>query len=785
MNFHRSLTTLAASLLLVAPALAQDLSVHAPPDAPPAAAPSQVSWPRTLQLENGTVLVYQPQVEKLEGATLTGRAAFSFQPKGKEPTFGVFWFRSTIHVDKEDRTYETQAITVTKIRFPDLTPEAEKRGMKSLESEFTKWDLGGSLDELTAALAVADKEAKSAAGLKTQPPKLIFSEDPAVLLLYDGAPVGRPIEGSPLQRVVNTPMLVLHDPGAKGYFLYGGSTWFQAGSPTGPWQPVAAPSPAVQAWFQKNPPPPPKAEAAAGQPAPAPKADEPPPRIVVATEPTELITFAGKPNYVPVTGTSDLLYVDNTDGQVVLYVPEKETYVLVSGRWYKAKTLAGPWTSVRPDKLPAAFAQIPPESPAADLRTFVAGTDEAMDALADTQIPQTSAVKRDQQLEVAYDGEPKFKAIEGTKLAYAVNTQFSVLQDSGKFWACHQAVWYVAPTPKGPWAVSDRRPPSIDQVPPSAPVYNTRYVYVYQSTPSVVYVGYLPGYVGMYPYYGSVVYGTGYYYPPYIGPTAYYPYPATFGVHMTWNPWYGFGVGVTYGTPYLSVGIHFGGYGHYHGYGGYYGPGGYRPPPYPPHGYRPPPPGYRPPPGSRPPPPGTGRPPPPGGGAAGGRPPSPGGPSASTRPATNNLYGRPENAARNAERPQQGASRRPAPSTGQANNVYGDRNGNVYRDNGAGGWDKNNGKGWSSQGGASGGQRPGAAPATGSRPSAPSTQPAQGTRPSGGSSGARPTAPSTRQAPAGLGGDAAARGRSSGGSYGGAHGGGSRGGGGGRGGGRR
>ena len=54
------------------------------------------------------------------------------------------------------------------------------------------------------------------------------------------------------------------------------------------------------------------------------------------------------------------------------------------------------------------------------------GTTEAADALADTQIPQTTAVKRDQTLEVTYDGEPKFKAIEGTGMAYATNTSFSV-----------------------------------------------------------------------------------------------------------------------------------------------------------------------------------------------------------------------------------------------------------------------------------------------------------------------------------------------------------------------
>ena len=88
------------------------------------------------------------------------------------------------------------------------------------------------------------------------------------------------------------------------------------------------------------------------------------------------------------------------------------------------------------------------------------------------------------------------------------------------------------------------------------------------------------------PHGGVVVYGTGYVYPAYVSPVVYYPPPVTFGVHMTYNPWTGFGVGVSYGTPYFSVGIHFG------GYPGWYGPVGYRPPYYPPYGYRPPPPGW-------------------------------------------------------------------------------------------------------------------------------------------------------------------------------------------------
>jgi len=48
-------------------------------------------WPRALELENATVVVYQPQLEKLSGVTLSGRAAFSWEAEGAAPVFGVFW----------------------------------------------------------------------------------------------------------------------------------------------------------------------------------------------------------------------------------------------------------------------------------------------------------------------------------------------------------------------------------------------------------------------------------------------------------------------------------------------------------------------------------------------------------------------------------------------------------------------------------------------------------------------------------------------------------------------
>jgi hypothetical protein len=44
---------------------------------------------------------------------------------------------------------------------------------------------------------------------------------------------------------------------------------------------------------------------------------------------------------------------------------------------------------------------------------------------------------------------------------------------------------------------------------------------------------------------GTGVYGTGWYYPPYVSPYAYYPRPVTYGMSVSYNPYTGWGFGFT------------------------------------------------------------------------------------------------------------------------------------------------------------------------------------------------------------------------------------------------
>jgi hypothetical protein len=302
------------------------------------------------------------------------------------------------------------------------------------------------------------------------------------------------------------------------------------------------------------------------------------PKIVTVTKPSELVVSDGKPKWTSLLG-GELLYVSNTETPWVRELASGDMYLLLSGRWFKSKTTQGPWTFTRPDKLPKSFSDIPPESAIGGLRTSIAGTDEAEQAVLDAQIPQTAAIKRNEaSIEITYDGAPKFVNIKGTAVDYAVNTNSQVLKIKGKYYAVDNGVWFVSEQPDGSWQVADDIPDEeIAQLPPSSPVYNTTYVKVYSSTPEVVYVGYTPGYLWSYPYYGVPIYGTGWYYPPYYVGGWYYPRPPTWGLHVGYNPWTGWNVGVSWGGPFFRVGVTWGG--GYHGHyrpccGGYYG--GYR-----------------------------------------------------------------------------------------------------------------------------------------------------------------------------------------------------------------
>jgi hypothetical protein len=175
---------------------------------------------------------------------------------------------------------------------------------------------------------------------------------------------------------------------------------------------------------------------------------------------------------------------------------------------------------------------------------------------------------------VNYDGDPQFQQIAGTQVYSAVNASTTVLRINGHYHVCDNAVWYEGDTPDGPWEVSTYVPAEVNNIPPSDPNYRVRYVYIYDSTPDVVFTGYTPGYVGSYVQYGTVIYGTGYYYNPW--PNRWYPRPFTYGFNMYYNPWNGWGFGPTWGYTWFYPRWNYYGYYGYHPWS-WWGPYSYCP----------------------------------------------------------------------------------------------------------------------------------------------------------------------------------------------------------------
>lgn len=671
-------------------------------------------WPREIALKGGTVILYQPQTDSMKGDHLYSRTAISISTeKTKTPVFGAVWTDARFSTDRDKGTCTIYDVKIMNVRFPGIDtidPGKVKDFKTLLEQEASGWNIEFSLDDMKASLDLVKAASMESSNLKNDPPEIIYLKQPSQLVLFDGDPVWNETGKDGPKRAVNTPFLVLQDTRDKHFYLFNGQYWYKATDVVkSAWTNVQKPSSQVQKYYDAVKK---EMEKAGKEPKQAAQSSKEkpasPPVIVVRTKPAELIQSKGEPQYSPIQGTQ-LLFMTNTDDNIFLTIDKNQYFVLLSGRWYQSASLAGPWTFVESDRLPADFAKIPEGSEKDIVLASVAGTDASRDAVLDAQIPQTAAVDRKTaKCEVKWDGDPKFEMIKGTELARGMNTSSTVLLYRKTYYVCDNAVWFTGNSPSGPWEVATKIPDEIQKLPPDDPAYNVKYVYIYDVQPEVVYIGYTPGYTGCYIYGPTVVYGTGYPYPPFYGPY-YYPRPVTFGFSMHYNPWYGWSMGfsVSYGFFNFSMG----------GYpGGWWGPPMYRPPYYRPysHYYGPRPPVYR----------GGGnniyidnsrniytnrsdrstRPSqlpaarPATGDRTGTRPTQQ--PGVSTRPSTGGQTGnrpsqQPTASDRGGTGRQPGASTRPATTGDRQNNVYTDRNGDVYRNNN-GNWQRSNGRDWES-----------------------------------------------------------------------------------------
>ncbi len=534
---------------------------------------ANTDWPREIQTDKGKIIIYQPQPEKLTGNLMEARAAISIESNdNKEPTFGAMWIKAKMNTDRGTRTAILEDITVTNLRFPAITDAERKQNLiDMIETEMPKWHLEMNLDDVVATLE-QNSDPDNKPPFNNKAPEVVVSERPAILVVLDGSPKMMDYNKQ-FSKVANTPYFIVKDKNSK-YYLFAQENWYASNDIMTGWSKVSKPSKDLRKLEEDMKNNASKyddgttAKTAATNQQNANKNYD----IIVRTHPAELIASDGKPNFAPISNTS-LLYMNNSDADVFMNIDDNQYYTVLSGRWYKASNTRGPWNYIEPSQLPKDFANIPAGSEKDRVLAFVPGTDASRDALLDSQIPQTASVDRNsaKATDVTYDGTPNFKPVEGTNLQYAQNTASAVFRSGNSYYYCDNGVWFQSYSPSGPWQVSTSRPPEIDNVPPSNPFYNTKYVYIYDVTPTVVYTGYTPGYLGCYSYGPTIVYGTGWYYPGWYG-RYYYPRPITWGFGFNYSPWTGWGFRFGFGwvDPWYSFGF-------CHSYGGWWGPAVYRP----------------------------------------------------------------------------------------------------------------------------------------------------------------------------------------------------------------
>ncbi len=538
-------------LFSVGVSLAEDTTLPAPHPADVTPDP----WPKVSQVGGATYTIYQPQLDSWDGYLFKGQSAVSVQPAGEaEPIFGVLQFSAKTIIDRVSRTVYLNDLTILKITMPSA-PAGTAAYQKAFMAIVPAQGSTMSLDRLEAMLAIDDAEALARkVPVRNEPPKFIFSQNPAVLIPIDGEPSWQPVQGTSLQRAVNTRALVFLDDATGMFYIRLLDGYVTATSLAGPWT-VAMNVPTSVYGIAKQLNQQRVVDMMEGQPDQ--KTGKKPslmgdlPRVVVATTPTELVVTTGRPEWVPITGTR-LLYVDNTTGNVFKHLDDQQAYILVAGRWFRAPDLTGPWQYVAGKDLPPDFALIPDDSPKENVKASVPKTTQAQEAAIAATIPQTATVDRSKAtFTPQYNGTPELRAIEGTTLMYVANSPFPVIMVAANEWyAVKDGIWFTASSAQGPWFVATSIPAVIYSIPPSSPLNYVTYVKIYDVSPRYVVVGYTPGYMGtIVTADGTVVYGTGYAYSPYIYSSVWYPYPVTYGyaASITYTPWTGWAIGFGFG----------------------------------------------------------------------------------------------------------------------------------------------------------------------------------------------------------------------------------------------
>jgi hypothetical protein len=514
-------------------------------------------WPRQFTNNGSVLVVYPPQVENwAQYQSLDFRMAFSLTPAYQtKQIVGVVYVNAQTDVDTYNHMVAISNMNITSVHFPGLD-DATAASMEQIVRATLNVSRTVNISMERIVACTPKPGTAPTVNVQNDPPTIFVSTTPAIMLQLEGNPALSDAVPGGIKYVINANWPVFFDPNSSTYYLFDNTEWQSSSQLSGPWSFTGAlPMSLIGLSSNSN------WSGLLKNAIPAQAWQSPGmPQIFYSTTPAEIILFKGTPAMSPIPGTS-LTYATNTTNAIFYSSATSQYYYLAAGRWFSAPGLNGPWTYATPN-LPADFANIPTNSPAAGVLSSVPGTQEAADAVMIAQIPTKTTIDPSSApaVTITYSGAPQYVTIDGTSLSYIENTNDKVIMVSNnQFYACVSGFWYVASSPSGPWTLATSVPQVIYTIPASSPVYNVTYVTQTVTVTGTVQSSYTAGYMGVFVVgvgVGMIIAsGTGYYHPPYMyyPPMGYpvcYPSAVTYGAYA-YHPYSYYG-GVSYGASYNS-----------------------------------------------------------------------------------------------------------------------------------------------------------------------------------------------------------------------------------------
>ncbi|MBT3278112.1 MAG: hypothetical protein HN370_01915 [Phycisphaerales bacterium] len=252
-------------IVLCAAGIAAGLAVAAEPAA---AGPT---WPQTIRMPEGTVVIHPGPLHSQPQNTLRGRISVSVLATGMlRPAHGEIVFTSPYRTDEAKGSLVCHSAKVVTMVFPTATSPAEKSLLASIRSRIGLWEINFSLDRLDAKPASATEGDilppmdPKAAPAKPAAPKPLTAEDLFGESTSDGQPAA-PVATAPQPRTPHLqfippqpevtyrsePLFALVDGGynvyyatnanrtvlrhAQTYYINAGQLWYSGSRPHGPW----------------------------------------------------------------------------------------------------------------------------------------------------------------------------------------------------------------------------------------------------------------------------------------------------------------------------------------------------------------------------------------------------------------------------------------------------------------------------------------------------------------------------------------------------------------------